>query len=177
MVDYGLVNIGHGTKSEVVQSYMIMPRYGNNLESYMTKVEKFSKSTTLHIGLSTLAMLQQIHSAGYVYNDLKLDNILVGFRDKIPSTQTSKDALKTCSLHLVDFGYATRYISRRTGQHIEKSDVSNFRGNMIFGSVNQLNFMKTSRRDDLMSLVYMLVYLLNDGELLDIDLSKDVEKI
>jgi len=32
---------------------------------------------------------------------------------------------------------------------------------MLFASVRQLSFMKTSRRDDLISLCYLLVYLLN----------------
>ena len=45
----------------------------------------------------------------------------------------------------------------------EGTDV--FRGNMIFASVNQFKFKITSRRDDLISLVFMLVFLFNDGNL------------
>ena len=35
----------------------------------------------------------------------------------------------------------------------------------MFASLNQLRFLGTSRRDDLISLCYLLVFLLNGGEL------------
>ena len=38
-----------------------------------------------------------------------------------------------------------------------------FRGNFLFASVNAFNFQTLSRRDDLISLCYMLVYLI-DGD-------------
>ena len=37
-----------------------------------------------------------------------------------------------------------------------------FQGNLLFSSVSQMKFLKTSRRDDFISLFYMIVYLLND---------------
>ena len=30
-------------------------------------------------------MIEYVHDAGYIYNDLKLDNILVGYNDKVSS--------------------------------------------------------------------------------------------
>ncbi len=108
-------------------------------------------------------MLESVHAAGYIYNDLKLDNIMVGFKNKLPKEHNEENALADASLHLVDFGFATRYIDKLTGLHIQKDEVETFRGNMIFGSLNQLNFMTTSRRDDVISLCYMLIYILNDG--------------
>ena len=36
---------------------------------------------------------------------------------------------------------------------------------MVFSSLNQLRFLTTSRRDDFISLCYLLVFLLNGGEL------------
>ena len=47
---------------------------------------------------------------------------------------------------------------------------------MIFASLNQLRFLTTSRRDDLISLCYMLVFLLNKGSLPDIDLNKRLSR-
>lgn len=47
---------------------------------------------------------------------------------------------------------------------------------MIFASLNQLNFQMTSRRDDLISLCYLLIYLLNKGNLKGIDLSQNLSK-
>jgi len=36
---------------------------------------------------------------------------------------------------------------------------------MMFASVEQMNFKETSRRDDLASLAYMMLYLMNDSNL------------
>jgi len=47
---------------------------------------------------------------------------------------------------------------------------------MIFASLNQLNFQLTSRRDDLISLCYLLIYLLNEGNITGIDLSKNLNR-
>lgn len=41
--------------------------------------------------------------------------------------------------------------------------MSFFQGNFYFSSFNQLDVKSTSRRDDLHSLIYMLVYMLNRG--------------
>jgi hypothetical protein len=48
---------------------------------------------------------------------------------------------------------------------------------MIFGSVNQLKFLTTSRRDDIISLLFMLVYILNQGQLPGIDLFTQMDNI
>ena len=69
-------------------------------------------------------------------------------------------------MRLVDFGFATRYMDECTGKHIIKQEVQTFRGNMMFSSAYQMDFKTTSRRDDIISLLYLLVYLLNQGSLL-----------
>ena len=45
---------------------------------------------------------------------------------------------------------------------------------MIFSRLNQLTSNVTSRKDDLVSLCYILVFLLNRGKLLDIDMSDTI---
>ena len=72
------------------------------------------------------------------------------------------------SIHLVDFGYATKYLDSH-GKHIKEETLDRFRGNIIFASLPQLQFSATSRRDDLISLCYLLVYLINNGQLLGMD--------
>lgn len=115
-------------------------------------------------------MLEGVHAAGFVFNDLKLDNIMVGIKDRLPREGSQGNVFAEGTLHLIDFGFATRYIDKETGLHIKQDEVETFRGNMIFGSLNQLNFLKTSRRDDMIALLYMLVYMVNNGKLTGIDL-------
>ena len=99
--------------------------------------------------------MSKVHSAGLIYNDLKLENILVGNYKGSSSTLHE--------LRLCDFGFASKYIDETTGEHISKGFTDVFRGNMVFASVNQLQFKETSRRDDLISLCYLLVYMFNKG--------------
>jgi serine/threonine protein kinase len=94
--------------------------------------------------------MEKVHESGYTYNDLKLDNILVG--DLNQSLNSMHE------VRLVDFGFAERFRDK-DGNHIKEVDVQVFRSNMIFASPNQLEFKTTSRRDDLKSLCYLLVYL------------------
>ena len=65
-------------------------------------------------------------------------------------------------IRLVDFGFASRFLDKH-GKHIKEEEVDVFRGNMVFASVNMFDFKSPSRRDDLMSLCYLLIYLLNSG--------------
>ena len=128
------------TAEEAIMAYTIMPRYGSNLEAFFEKEGSYlSNSSIRKVALSTIDMLEGVHSAGYTYNDLKLDNIMVGYNNK-PIKGCKFDAFQNTSLHLIDFGFATRFADKSTGKHLPQSDVDTFRGNMIFGSLNQLNF-------------------------------------
>ena len=96
-----------------------------------------------------------IHDAGYVHNDLKPSNIMFDYYEK---------------LHIIDFGCATSYREKLySRQHILEGPVEKFYGNIQFASINQLGFRKTSRRDDVISLLYILVYLLNGIKVAELD--------
>lgn len=94
-----------------------------------------------------LDALQDTHRAGYIHNDIKPENALLNGE----------------KLTLIDFGCATKYLEK--GHHIAKTRVSRFGGNYLFASINAMTFTSTSRKDDLMSLCFLLIYLLNDREI------------
>jgi hypothetical protein len=56
-----------------------------------------------------------------------------------------------------------------TYEHFEQADTELFQGNLIFSSLNQLNFKSTSRRDDLISLAYMMSMMIQKGRLSEIN--------
>jgi serine/threonine protein kinase len=80
------------------------------------------------IGVSLLKTLKVIHDAGYIFNDLKPDNILLNYQEKSLS-----------SLNLVDFGFSTKYLEKE-GDHRKQTILKSFRGKMLFASLNQLDF-------------------------------------
>lgn len=145
-----------------------MPRYGLDLHQYFHNCGKcFSDQTVVEIGTSLLSSLQKVHNEGYVYNDLKPDNILVDYCAKMPKRYYPGNAFRSTSLNLIDFGFAQKY-RNKDKSHQPRENIDVFKGNLVFASRDQLKFKKTSRKDDLESLMYLLIYFLNDGVVLDI---------
>ena len=68
------------------------------------------------------------------------------------------------SVYLIDYGFSAKFLKENKIDHIDENEmVDTFQGNMIFSSLNQMKFKKTSRRDDLISLFYMMIYCLNNN--------------
>ena len=72
-------------------------------------------------------MIQKVHEIGYVYNDIKPENICVGKYDD----QFNSDHL----LKLIDFGLATKY-KNEMGEHIKAKGCKSH-GNIAFMSPYQ----------------------------------------
>lgn len=121
-----------------ISSYVIMPRFGMNLEDlFQRRKNQFTKQQIWSLGIQLLNMLERIHEAGYVYNDLKLDNLLLNIKaDKNYLKTTDDNIFEDHQVNIIDFGFATRYKDKKTKEHLEKEEVDVFRGNMVFASLN-----------------------------------------
>ena len=62
-------------------------------------------------------------------------------------------------LIIIDFGLSKRYVDQK-GNHIQRIDNRPFRGTMRYCSINMHMGVENSRRDDLESLGYVLIYLM-----------------
>eukprot|EP00201_Polytomella_parva_P019379 CAMPEP_0175048876 /NCGR_PEP_ID=MMETSP0052_2-20121109/6434_1 /TAXON_ID=51329 ORGANISM="Polytomella parva, Strain SAG 63-3" /NCGR_SAMPLE_ID=MMETSP0052_2 /ASSEMBLY_ACC=CAM_ASM_000194 /LENGTH=658 /DNA_ID=CAMNT_0016312991 /DNA_START=113 /DNA_END=2090 /DNA_ORIENTATION=+ len=103
------------------------------------------------IAVEALLILRDLHSKGYVHGDVKPENFLLGQ----PGTANEK------RLYLVDLGLATTWRDLKGGAHVEydqRPDV--FRGTVRYASVHAHLGRTPSRRDDLESLAYTLLFLL-----------------
>jgi serine/threonine protein kinase len=67
--------------------------------------------------------------------------------------------LKSSRIVLIDFGLAKPFRDG-SGKHLECKDIREFKGNFLFSSHNAFRYENLSRRDDLISLGNLLVYLL-----------------
>lgn len=140
-------------------SYQVQNKLGETMENYLfAREQPFSEKTVFQIGLELLESFKMIHEAGYIFNDLKLDNVLIGDDQSLPQAQSS-----LFKIRLIDFGLAKKY-TKKDGTHVPQKKNSVFEGNLIYSSVNSMNLQTTSRRDDLISLCYFLIYIL-DGDL------------
>jgi serine/threonine protein kinase len=103
------------------------------------------------IAVEALSILEKLHCRGYVHGDVKPENFLMG----TPGTVDEK------KLFLVDLGLATKWRDSIGGGHVDydqRPDV--FRGTVRYASVHAHLGRTGSRRDDLESLAYTLVFLL-----------------
>lgn len=131
---------------------MVMDILGPSLwDVWNNKTHTMSAEMVSCIAIEAVSILEKMHSRGYVHGDVKPENFLLG----PPGTHEEK------KLFLVDLGLATRWRDNSTGLHVDydqRPDV--FRGTVRYASVHAHLGRTGSRRDDLESLAYTLIFLL-----------------
>lgn len=89
-----------------IWSYIVQEKLGDTLENYLfEKDEPFSEKTVLQTGIQLIDSFKMIHEAGYTFNDLKLDNVLIGDAPELPKVQDSLHKIR-----IIDFGLAKKYM-------------------------------------------------------------------
>lgn len=131
------------------REYMVMQRLGSSIESlFQNCFNKFSMGTIARIAIQGIQRLQYLHSMGFVHRDVKPENMMMG-----------STAFDESILYLVDFGLAKSYLDPVTKSHLPSKYTGELCGSLWFTSLNAHHGKDLSRRDDLMSLGYTLVYL------------------
>lgn len=126
--------------------YMVINLLGESLQTIKNKKDCFSLKLVLQIGINILCLLKTIHEKGLIHRDIKPDNFLLGLH---------ADSKR---IFIIDFGFCKSYI-QPSGKHIIQKAVHNLIGSKTYASINAHRFIELSRRDDLESLGYMLIYL------------------
>ena len=102
------------------------------------------------LAIQLLDRLEFIHSKYIIHCDLKPGNLLV-------------DLETGTHIYLIDFGFAKKYRSGKTKKHIKYSIIKKFTGTLRYSSVHATKGAELSRRDDLESAGYVLIYLAKNG--------------
>ena len=86
----------------------------------------------MEVAYQLLDILKLVHCAKRTFNDLKPENIMI--------TPPGEDN-ETLIVHLIDFGFADKFIEEDTKKHIKEGEtVKCFQGNLIYSSLNQMDF-------------------------------------
>jgi serine/threonine protein kinase len=128
------------------QKFIVMDLLGKSLELFLTEKKKLTITEVAWRAIQMIDIIRYIHSFGFIHRDLKPDNFVVGYDN--PD-----------ELFCIDFGLAKRYVYEETGEHIPFSKSRRFVGTVRYASVSAHEGHELSRRDDLESIGYILVYL------------------
>ena len=139
-----VLSFGHNKEYNI----LILPLLGKSLkELYISKNSNFEFKDICLMAIQIIERIKWVHSQNIIHRDIKPDNFLIGLED--PNI-----------IYLIDFGLSKKYKSSTTGKHISFSELKKFTGTVCYASANALRFKEQSRRDDLESICYMLIYLM-----------------
>ncbi|CAN1841604.1 Casein kinase 1-like protein HD16, partial [Linum perenne] len=130
---------------------MVMDMLGPSLwDVWNSSGQAMSAEMVSCIAVESLTILDKMHARGYVHGDVKPENFLLGQ----PGTAQEK------KLFLVDLGLATKWRDSSSGEHVDYDQRPDmFRGTVRYASVHAHLGRTASRRDDLESLAYTLIFL------------------
>ncbi|CAJ0923140.1 unnamed protein product [Ranitomeya imitator] len=168
------VNIGwYGQEKDY--NVLVMDLLGPSLEDLFNFCSRrFTMKTVLMLADQMISRIEYVHTKNFIHRDIKPDNFLMGIgrhcnkcfespvgkRKRSMTVSTSQDPSFSGlnQLFLIDFGLAKKYRDNRTRQHIPYREDKNLTGTARYASINAHLGIEQSRRDDMESLGYVLMY-------------------
>lgn len=142
----GIPKIRHHGKEKNF-NILVMDLLGPSLEDLFNFCNRhFTIKTVLMLVDQMIGRLEYVHLKCFIHRDIKPDNFLMGIG-------------RHCNkLFLIDFGLAKKYRDPNTRQHIQYREDKNLTGTARYASINAHLGIEQSRRDDMESLGYVMMY-------------------
>jgi len=156
--EHGFINLKWYNSNENF-TYLVTDLLVCSLTTLVKLKGPLDLKVVLQIGIQVIKRIQTLHGKYLLHRDVKPDNYML-------------DSNK--QLCLIDFGLCKRY--DHNGVHIEEKQITSMVGSINFVSLNVHKGIEPSRRDDVESCIYIIIYLLLNGNLPWI-LEKDIKKI
>jgi serine/threonine protein kinase len=152
---------------ETFKNYLIIQLLGHNLKQlFELSFYNFIPLATFNIILKIIDIIKNLHDNKLIYRNIHPSHFLYERKITTDLIPTILDKHKTLNietsneLYCIDYSLAKFYIDKNTNEHIEFKDNENEIGNVDFASVWSLLGNRQSRRDDLESIFYLLIYFL-----------------
>ena len=127
-------------------NYLVTNLLEHSVTSLVKKYGRLSIKTVLLLGTQMIERLEILHGHYLIHRDIKPDNFMINISDK------------TNKVFLIDFGFCKRY--NYEGNHIEFKMNKTLIGTPNYVSLNVHKGCEPSRRDDLESCLYVMIYML-----------------
>jgi casein kinase I family protein HRR25 len=165
-----------GRNDDMNGIFMVSDLLGPSLETLATsqRLDLDAHSPNPHhdtfissIGRQMMQRLRSVHSRGMLHRDVKPDNFLFA---RTPVLDLSKRAAKHPPdpmplLHLIDFGMSKRIKGPTDAHHDDEKCSGSLIGSARYASVFAHAGEPLGRRDDLISMMYSLIYVALGGAL------------
>eukprot|EP01107_Rhizomastix_libera_P013718 TRINITY_DN3866_c0_g1_i1.p1 TRINITY_DN3866_c0_g1~~TRINITY_DN3866_c0_g1_i1.p1 ORF type:complete len:346 (+),score=67.56 TRINITY_DN3866_c0_g1_i1:1-1038(+) len=128
---------------------MVMDILGPSMEDLFNYCgQRFTLKTVLMLGDQMLRRIEFMHGKNFLHRDIKPDNFLMGTKEK------------SLQVFAIDFGLAKKYRDPKTHAHIPYKENKSLTGTARYASVYTHKGIEQSRRDDVESLSYVLLYFI-----------------
>ena len=123
---------------------MVQELLGYNLAQIKYIIKKFTIKDIAMMGIQIIDRIEYVHSKNFIHRDIKPENFVVGYQNN-------------STIYIIDFGISRKY--RNARKHLKFQLLGKMFGTVRYASYNASRGVEQSRRDDLESIGYMLIYL------------------
>jgi casein kinase 1 len=122
---------------------LVMDIFESSLYDYL-KTKTLPEEKVNKIIQQSIYIIETIHSKFVLHRDIKPHNFMI----------------RNGELYLIDFGFSTFYVNEHKHHYPMRTDLESIIGSPKYASINIHTGVLCSRRDDLISIGYMYIFLL-----------------
>lgn len=151
-------------KESLKYRFLVIPRFGTDLQVMINKYISFSVKTTYTIAIKVIDILEYIHSHGYTHGDIKGSNLLLSRQEELKRIKSKKTPFS--KVYVVDFGLVERYVYKDDGVHKKYEEDARRANNGTVEFMSRDGHIGAfSRRGDLEILGFNMLSWLSGGKL------------